>query len=535
MKILFIAVLFFQSLIFAPLALAEQSARATSPNFSLSGEVTAETAIELIGELEEFRAVLLAYKNLPATSIDRPIDIYVISDPDIFGILDVQESFVAVYTNSIVGPRIFVNGNMLLQDMKTLRNSLRHEYAHHFNAYYRETATPRWLDEGLAEYYAGYEKISELQYKIGLENNWRGLIQYYPIEGWFPLNGIINSIGQIEKFGYGKTKFMPSWKGPRPGVYDLFYAQSWGLVHYLKNQPDGANRINAITEYIINLRSGALIEDTADNYEDYLVEKEKFESEIENQIIAIMRGTENELWTEINNHMSVDELPHEYVTLETPIIQPQINVENLSPDQAEAIQFFLMSTVVSNATINTKMKEMRQRLQQAPDLSLTLKLSEAAQNIVLGNTTLAIETLDQILSKAPQTPHAEDLRIHAQFQELNNQYFQNGHKLRNMVKPQLEMSPNDPDLLVMMALSGTRDIESPPIEVHNALKRIEELNFAQRYPLKALPLINLYVELNKYEDALEIARRASVFMPQQNYALERLISDLETEIKNANQ
>ena len=525
---------FFLTLIWAVVAYlpAAATVQARSPNFNLSGDVGSETAIELIRELEEFRAVLLHSYGRDMSMRDQLLNIYIISDPDVFDILELSDGFVAVYAPSIAGPRVFVNGNLLEDHPDELRHSLRHEYVHHFNTRYQDHVVPSWLNEGFAEYYAGFEKTAPGQYVFGMPDLSRPMLAQYPTEGWFPMQGILYSLGEIEDRAHGRPAHPSNWRGPRPEAMDLFYAQCWAMVHYMKNQPDGMARIYDLNKYLIDLEAGIVEIPQSSNYEEYLAERDRSEAEIEGNIIAKLGHTEAELWTIIQTYMNADNLPVQTIQINAPMPAAAIEIETLSELQAEAIQYHLMSTVAPRATINAKMKEMRNRLDLDPTLKTGVEVSVAAQNIMLGNTVLALNSLDQILADQPDHPEANALRLYARYQEFNNEFYQNGARLRDLVRPLLAKNPNDPELLIMMAMSGIREIDEPPAEVTQALQIIEDTDLIDRRPVLALSLANLYLEKEDYATALYIAQRGNAFLDSLDFSLSSFISQLEDLVEN---
>jgi len=151
----------------------EDSVQLRSENFTLSGNIDGAQGVDMISELERFRAALLEIHGLPSSSQDNRLEIYVVSDPEIFDILGVEENFVAIYSQTNAGPRALINGSAGAFDASSgsvLRHGLRHEYAHHFTRTYLGLTEPVWLAEGLAEYYAGYVENADGSYHFGAPN-----------------------------------------------------------------------------------------------------------------------------------------------------------------------------------------------------------------------------------------------------------------------------------------------------------------------------------------------------------------------------
>ena len=84
-----------------------------SDNFTLSGKIDGAQGVDMISELERFRSALLEIHGLPADSRDQRVEIYVVSDPEIFGILGVDENFIAIYSQTNAGPRALINLSLI--------------------------------------------------------------------------------------------------------------------------------------------------------------------------------------------------------------------------------------------------------------------------------------------------------------------------------------------------------------------------------------------------------------------------------------
>ncbi len=530
----FIAVLFFTLSVLCPsIALAENAIQATSPNFVLSGEIPTQDAADIIMELEEFRAALLDLHDIPSKTKDFVLDIYIVSDPEIFKILDVGEAFVAIYSPSIAGPRVIVNGNTLRERPDYLRHSLRHEYVHHFNSLYQKIVIPQWMDEGLAEYYAAYEKRPDGQFTFGKDIEVSKYIMTYPTEGWISMERILASFASIEQGGQGGQKFIPQWKGPHPYKVDLFYAQSWALVHYMMNQENGLERLDGHNEYLIGITSGNAEKISAKTHDEYIVISAAQDREISDAFIRAYRFGEAEFPAILQNYITAEKLPVKTIALKSSFTQPATPIKQLTEIEFAALQYRLMSTVARGATINSKMKELRVRLDAAPEMELSLLVSDAVQQKLLGANALAIEKLDQALAINPNVKDATILKIQTLFEELNNQYFQNGEKVRSALRSELAKQPENPLYLVIMAVSGVRDIDEPPAEVTNALQKIEQTQLVRRHPMIAFSLVNHYVAKEEYETALYIARRANLFFPGNSFPVIGIIHELEQEIERA--
>jgi tetratricopeptide (TPR) repeat protein len=105
---------------------------------------------------------------------------------------------------------------------------LMHEYAHHFLASTSRFAMPRWLSEGMAEFFASAKQLSGDALQIGRPANHRAGERRYarPV----PIRHMLDSALYDEY---------------RNGEFDSFYARSWSLVHYLWFSEGRRNQLNA--------------------------------------------------------------------------------------------------------------------------------------------------------------------------------------------------------------------------------------------------------------------------------------------------
>ena len=119
-----------------------------------------------------------------------------------------------IYAKDLEGDLILVKGGF---DSEIVRYVVYHEYMH-FLVSASGYDLPTWLNEGLAELYSTVE-ISDRSATIGREAEWRSLVldgeNLIPLERLFEIN-----------------EASPEYNNRKHGQ-GTFYAQSWGLVHYL--------------------------------------------------------------------------------------------------------------------------------------------------------------------------------------------------------------------------------------------------------------------------------------------------------------
>ena len=105
---------------------------------------------------------------------------------------------------------------------------LLHEYAHHFLISTSRFGMPRWLGEGLAEFFASTKVLRDGSLQIGRPANHRAGELQYAVE--VPIRQLLDPALYEQK----KGRF-----------YDNFYGRSWTLVHYLWFSDERKGQLNA--------------------------------------------------------------------------------------------------------------------------------------------------------------------------------------------------------------------------------------------------------------------------------------------------
>lgn len=109
---------------------------------------------------------------------------------------------------------------------QSTREVVYHEYAHsilHLNSRW----LPTWLDEGMAEFYA-YTRFQTHQIVIGAPSELFAILRVKPL---FPVESLIGDLSRYQSDAYGAQ---------------MFYAESWALVHFLTFGPgmENGKRLN---------------------------------------------------------------------------------------------------------------------------------------------------------------------------------------------------------------------------------------------------------------------------------------------------
>ena len=213
----------------AQVPLSREWRRLPSAQFTIVGTSSAKDMAQLAVELETFLAVL--QQMTPSLRLAAPVPTYVVALKDFGTFTSFQPrgpggrrlEWVAGYFSS--GP----DGNYLVapwggKDRQSLAVML-HELTHHL-AHRNVGGIPTWLAEGVAEFYSTF--------RIDADRN-------LAIVGEPPKDRLRSLVGRSlmpldRLFAVASTnEFSES-----PVELDLFYAQSWALVHYLYLGQQGA-------------------------------------------------------------------------------------------------------------------------------------------------------------------------------------------------------------------------------------------------------------------------------------------------------
>jgi len=529
-----------------------------SDNFTLSGKIDGAQGVDMISELERFRSALLEIHGLPANSKDQRVEIYVVSDPEIFGILGVDENFIAIYSQTNAGPRALINGSAEAFDASsgsTLRHGLRHEYAHHFTRTYLRLTEPLWLAEGLAEYYAGYVENDDGSYHFGAPHEGHEVVLSYPVEGWVDMRDVLSSLGDITPARYRRHKHPRQWT-QRPDNVSFLYAQSWALTHWAlnnsgtnKGQTDlkaGSDRLAALVDRLI-VNDMPLSRNLSlwPEQEALRVNSETRDEAIEKSVLLELGAPLLTAETAETIAETLDSQIAAYIEAGVPLLKGQpkpgrvsspVVVETLTPAKAAAIQYRQLSlTAGTRAQIHPRMKSLKAEIEADSAAAPSLLISDAAQNFATGSTQTAVNLLAEAVAAGQLTPEDDILALNVAYGDFTNRSYQNPEAMRRKIRPALARTPEDISLLVMMAGTGIGDLIRPDSvispEAHSALKALESLEVAKTRPLQTLPLVNLYAQQDNNKEALALLYRALAFNPSNRFEAQRIVDELERRLE----
>lgn len=214
-----------------------------SEHFTLVGQVGARRLQSLALNLERFRAVFS--QILPARHFDAypPTVVVVFAGDEEYtpfkplrppphgGTID---RHVAGYFRAGVHLN-YITLAAQETDQKTT-SVLFHEYVHSL-AKRNQVRLPLWFNEGLAEYYSAYDLAGarRQQLRVGQAIPYR--VQTLRTHTLLPLSSVLRADWSSSVYH-------------EPDRREIFYAQSWALVHYLMSDPTGA-RQRQLTKFLM--------------------------------------------------------------------------------------------------------------------------------------------------------------------------------------------------------------------------------------------------------------------------------------------
>jgi len=199
--------------------------RVQSKNFLIIGNASERDIRKVAAHLEQFREAFL--RLLPVVHFDSsvPLTVIVFKDDEAYApfepLYNGQPAGVAGFFQS--SPDVdYITLSVDRKQMRRLGALASHEYVHLLvrNSF---NNAPLWFNEGLAEYYSTFE-ISKGNKKVTLGSPVSTHVQTLRERELLPLEKLFNV-----------DDSSPYYK--EQDKRNIFYAQSWALVHYLLNGP----------------------------------------------------------------------------------------------------------------------------------------------------------------------------------------------------------------------------------------------------------------------------------------------------------
>ncbi|SFU27897.1 MORN repeat-containing protein [Pseudoduganella namucuonensis] len=131
-----------------------------TPNFSVITEQPEATARQVVNDLEALRYFRTEVGGMKALKVSKPLTIIAIGNEDAFAQLGLPKLWAGVFHMELDGYSALANISDYAGEDKTdswARTTLLHEYFHFMVRLTEKTqAYPRWVDEGMADYWATF-------------------------------------------------------------------------------------------------------------------------------------------------------------------------------------------------------------------------------------------------------------------------------------------------------------------------------------------------------------------------------------------
>ena len=343
-----------------------------------------------------------------------------------------------------------------------------HEYVHFIiNANFRGEI-PQWFNEGLAEYYQTYEITGDIKIKLGQPQE--GHVALLQKGGLMPLEQLLNLTNYQLHQTSGRTR-------------DLFYAQSWALVHYLTQ----SGRSAALDRFLKDVTSG-------------VAAKTAFQSAFQSTYVQM----EGQL--------------REY------IVRNSYNFQEITLKKKLSFDADMQASPLEEASANAHLGELlfqSQRADEAEPYLLTalgLKPDLAIANSAMGKLKLSQRKFDEArgyLEKAIASEPKDHLTYYRyanllgrenrdEYGFVNRIKPETAEKMRNALKKAIAIEPAFPDsyeLLAFISFVNNENLDDAITLLQTALK------YSPGNPRYSLRIAEILTRQNKYDEASELARK----------------------------
>ncbi|MEO6279885.1 hypothetical protein [Roseateles sp.] len=214
--------------------------RAESPHFRLLAQASRSTAQERVQDLERLHQAMLLTLGATQSLLRSPFPIVMSDDSEMIGRVVPHlrnRQLAGLFVSRADGSQAFVFNDRRASSEFTGK-VIFHEYAHRVMAQYARISYPVWYVEGFAEYF-GATVIESDAVVIGAGNPNAQILTRRP---WLDAARLLNPPMQST----GQQDIDDSY-------FQVFYAQSWLLTHYVLSKSDRTQRFN---EYFRRVAAG---------------------------------------------------------------------------------------------------------------------------------------------------------------------------------------------------------------------------------------------------------------------------------------
>ena len=236
-----------------------------SENFVFYGDTSQSAAVDLIENLEAYRAILFSIYNMDPGPEYIPVKIYGFKSQKRLEKVTGRDNIGGLYRTTLEGPIFLLSTEGGLKRGKPARRTANHEFTHHILSSSTSKVYPRWYNEGMAEYLSTFEYKKNGTFKIGLPSQHRA----YALSTikWLPTDRLLLSIKDYP--------FRTQGGKNNDALQSIFYAQSWLVAHYIASQPGYSKKLS---RYIDMINDGKL---SGTSFQDVMgITTEEFDKEI---------------------------------------------------------------------------------------------------------------------------------------------------------------------------------------------------------------------------------------------------------------
>lgn len=261
--------------------------RVQTKNFELIGNANENDIRRVATDLERFRQV---FKNIfPNMEFQSPVPTRVMVFRD--------EKSLGLYKNSETAAACFQSDgdvNYLVLSVEDEKNNVYRAIFHHYthflldNSFGRASVSP-WFSEGLSEYMEQLEIGNNRELILGRGNS--SYLQLLSKSKLIPLETLF----EVDYYSLHRQQ---------KENFQLFYAQSWLLMHYLI-QGNGGARLNALSQFVEHLLQGKQPEFAFEKafQTDYPTMEQELKNYLRQKSFSITRLTFDEMMSD--NEISV--------------------------------------------------------------------------------------------------------------------------------------------------------------------------------------------------------------------------------------
>ncbi|MEQ1606868.1 MAG: tetratricopeptide repeat protein [Pyrinomonadaceae bacterium] len=363
-------------------------------------------------------------------------------------------------------------------DEKETYGTIFHEYVHFIINTNFKTEIPQWFNEGLAEYYQTYEITGDIKIKLGLpQESHVALLQK---GGLMPLSELLNLTNYQLHQTSGRTR-------------DLFYAQSWALVHYLTQ----GGRSGSLEKFLKDVASGA----TA---------KVAFES--------AFQTTYQKMESEIRNYIARNAYNFQEITFKNKLIFD--TDMQASPLDEAAANAYLGELLFQAQSMDDAETYLLAAIKLNPDSSIA--------NAALGKLKLAQRKfpearmyLEKAIAAAPKDPMIYYRYATLLGRENRDEYgFVNriepvtAAKMRDALKKAIAIEPTfaeSYELLAFVSFVNNEDLDAAMGLLQTALK------YKPGNPRFSLRIAEILTRQNKFDEASQLAQKVAATTSEPDY------------------